>query len=214
VIPATAKWIKTRLHAASRSPTNSDNREIPVRRSLSPYNHSVAIASSRKSKNYMVGSKKSKEKAEKRGRGRPVLIQRSIVLGQADHYRIVLHQFWPKLGTRLLAARSAKEIVAAVREDAVGISGGMVQFADLILKILRDPKFPRARPKSQIHFLADSLGGQGFVTPRRSREICAEERSKVKHVILRREYYIECSCGYEGPARDGACRNCGSRELS
>jgi hypothetical protein len=52
------------------------------------------------------------------------------------------------------------------------------------------------------------------VTPRRSREICAEERAKIRHVIVRREYYIECSCGYEGPARDGACRNCGTRELS
>lgn len=162
----------------------------------------------------MVRSKGSQKNVEKRGRGRPVLIQRSFVLGQADHYRIVLHQFWPKLGARLLSAQSAKEIVSAVREEAVGISGSLIQFAGLILKILRDPKFPHARSKSQIHFLADSLGGQGFVTPRRSREICAEERSKVKHVIVRREYYIECSCGYEGPARDGACRNCGSGELS
>jgi hypothetical protein len=126
----------------------------------------------------------------------------------------VLQQFWPKLGPRLLVVQSAKEIVSAVREEAVGISGSMVQFADLILKVLRDPKFPRTRAKSQIHFLADSLGGQGFVTPRRSREICAEERSKVRHVIVRREYYIECSCGFEGPARDGGCRNCGSGELS
>lgn len=110
----------------------------------------------------MAGSKKLQENAKKRGRGRPVLIERSIVLGQADHYRVVLLQFWPKLGPRLLAARSAKEIVAAVREDAVSISGSMVQFADLILKILRDPKFPRARSKSQIHFLADSLGGRAL----------------------------------------------------
>jgi hypothetical protein len=162
----------------------------------------------------MVRSKQSQKNAEKRGRGRPVRVAHSFVLGQADHYRIVLQQFWPKLGPRFLAAHSANEIVSTVRQEAVGISGSTIQFADLILKILRDPKFPRTRAKSQIHFLADSLGGQGFVTPRRSREICAEERSKVKHVIVRREYYIECSCGYEGPARDGACRNCGSGELS
>jgi len=66
----------------------------------------------------------------------------------------------------------------------------------------------------QIHFLADSVAGQGFVTPRRSREICAEERAKKKYFIVRREYYIECSCGYKGPALDGACRDCGTWELS
>ncbi|MGC2170518.1 MAG: hypothetical protein WA555_20185 [Candidatus Sulfotelmatobacter sp.] len=136
------------------------------------------------------------------------------MLGQADHYRVVLLQFWPKLGPRLLAAQSPEEIVTAVREDASGITASVVPLSELILKILRDPKFPRARSVSQIHFLADSLGGQGLVTPRRSREICAEDRSKVRHVIVRREYYIECSCGYQGPARNGACRNCGTGELS
>jgi len=168
----------------------------------------------RRGKSYMAQKKTSPESREKRGRGRPRHIDRSIVVGQADHYRVVLHQFWPKLGPRLLAAQSPEEIVRAVREDAAGITGSLVPFSELILRILHDPKFPHARSTSQIHFLSDSLGGQGFVTPRRSREICAEERTKVRHVIVRREYYIECSCGYEGPARDGACRNCGTGELS
>lgn len=162
-----------------------------------------------------MAQKKSSEKPkEKRRRGRPPNIDRSFLLGQADHYRVVLLQFWPKLGPQLLAAQSPEEIVRAVREDAPGIKASVVPFSELILKILRDPKFPRARSASQIHFLSDSLGGQGFVTPRRSREICAEERSKVRHVIVRQEYYIECSCGYQGPAFDGACRNCGTGELS
>ena len=162
-----------------------------------------------------MAQKKSSEKTnEKRGRGRPRHIDISILLGQADHYRLALPQFWKKLAPRFLAAQSAEEIVTAISEDAIGMSGSLVPFSELILKIVGDPKFPQARSKSQIHFLADSLGGQGFVTPRRSREICAEERVKVGHVIIRREYYIECSCGYEGPARDGACRNCGTGELS
>jgi hypothetical protein len=125
-----------------------------------------------------------------------------------------LPQFWSKLGPRLLAAKSSGEIGATIRELAAGVSASMVPYSELILKIVRDPKFPAARPTSQIHFLADSLGGQGFVTPRRSREICAEERSKVRHAIVRQEYYIECSCGYAGPALDGACRDCGTGELS
>jgi len=152
--------------------------------------------------------------ADHRGRGRPPHIDHSIVAGQADHYRVVLPQFWPKLGPRLLAAQSPEEITRATNDEATGISGSLVPFAELILKIVRDPKFPRARSTSRIHFLADSLGGQGLVTPRRSREVCAEERSNKRHVIVRREYYIECSCGYEGPAFDGACRKCGTGELS
>lgn len=162
----------------------------------------------------MAQKKSSGKPKEERRRGRPPNVDRSFLLGQADHYRIVLLQFWAKLGPRLLAAQSSEEIVRAVREDAPGITGSAVPFSELILKIVHDPKFPRTRSASQIHFLSDSLGGQGFVTPRRSREICAEERGKVRHVIVRREYYIECSCGYHGAALDGACRNCGTGELS
>jgi hypothetical protein len=149
-----------------------------------------------------------------RKRGRPPRIDGSIVIGAANAYHAWFLQFWSKLGPRLLTAQSPEEITRAVREEAMGISASLAPFSELILKIVRDPKFPRTRAKSQIHFLADSLAGQGFVTPRRSREICAAERTKVKHIIVRREYYIECSCGYEGPALDGACRNCGAAELS
>ena len=152
--------------------------------------------------------------SKKRGRGRPANIDPSVVVGSADTYRLWFKQFWSKVGPRLLAARSSEEIARAVRENAPDISVSLAPHSELILKILRDPKFPAVRSTSQIHFLADSLGGQGFVKPRRSREICAEERNKVRHVIVRQEYYIECSCGYTGPALDGACRECGTGELS
>lgn len=151
---------------------------------------------------------------ERRKRGRPPRTDRTIVIGSASAYRAWFSQYWPKLGPRILAAQSSKEISKAIEEDAVGISASLAPFSHLILKIVRDSDFPRARAKSQIHFLADSLAGQGFVTPRRSREICAEERKRVTHFIIRREYYIECSCGYKGPALDGACRDCSSGELS
>jgi hypothetical protein len=105
-------------------------------------------------------NKISQESQDKRGRGRPRHIDCSIVVGQADHYRTVLHQFWPKLGPRLLAAQSPEEIVKAVREDAAGIAGSLMQFSELIRKILHDPKFPHARLASQVHFLSDSLGGR------------------------------------------------------
>lgn len=153
-------------------------------------------------------------RSKKRGRGRPAKIEPSTVVGAADAYRVWLAQFWPKLGPGLLAAKSSAEISTALREFASSVSASLLPHSELILDILRDPRFPTVRPVSQMHFLADSLGGQSFVTPRRSREICSEERSRVRHVIVRQEYYIECSCGYTGPALDGACRDCGTGELS
>ncbi len=97
-----------------------------------------------------------------------------------------------------------------------GMIGGMkdLDFSTRVFEIIRDPSFPRVRSKSQIHFLADSLGAEGRVTYRRSREICAKERKKVRHKILRRDYYIACSCGYEGPALNDACQKCGTAEVS
>jgi hypothetical protein len=152
--------------------------------------------------------------SKKRGRGRPAHIESSVVVRSADTYRLWFDQLWSKLGPRLLASRSSEEITKAIRENAPDVSVSLAPHSELILKIVRDPRFPAIRSASQIHFLADSLGGQGLVKPRRSREICAEERSKVRHVIVRQEYYIECSCGYKGPALDGACRECGTGELS
>jgi len=152
--------------------------------------------------------------SKKRKRGRPAHIEPSVVVGSADIYRLWFKQYWSKLGPRFLAARSAEDVRQAIRENAPGVTGSLAPYLKLILQILRDPRFPAVRSESQIYFLADSLGGQGLVTPRRSREICAEERSRVRHVIVRREYYIECSCGYKGPALDGACRECGTGELS
>jgi hypothetical protein len=163
-------------------------------------------------KNFMPDNKSSDQLTKKRGRGRPRHIDPGIVVGSADHYRTVFLQFWPKLGPRLLAAQSPEEIAKAICEEAAGISTSLAPYSELLLRIVRDLKFPRLRSTSQIHFLADSLGGQGFVTPRRSREICAEERAEKRHFIVRREYYIECSCGYKGPALDGACRDCGTGE--
>jgi len=158
--------------------------------------------------------KSSNQPAKKPGRGRPRKIDPWIVVGAANVYRVQFEQFWPKLGARLLAAQSSDEVASALREEADGISATLPPLSKLIFKVKNDPKFPRERSASQIHFLADSLGGQDLVTPRRSREICAQERAKRKYVIVRREYYIECSCGYNGPALDGLCRDCRTGELS
>ncbi len=78
----------------------------------------------------------------------------------------------------------------------------------LVFKAVHHPKFPKRRDP-QINYLADSLAALGRVRPKRSREIVAQElakeRAKLKHRVLRREFYIECTCGYQGPAYKGKC---------
>src|SRR5579871_4822431 len=153
------------------------------------------------------------EFAEKNRPGRPRKIDPHIVVGTADVFRSQLVQAWPILGRQLLDASSPVELWEVVKSGR-GIISQMDDFlfSERIFEIIHDPKFPKLRTKSQIHFLADSLGGCGLVKPRRSREICAEKRAKEQHVIVRRDFYIECTCGYAGPAVNGACQKCGTLE--
>jgi len=82
-----------------------------------------------------------------------------------------------------------------------------------VFLLIRRRKFPK-RKKAQINFLADLLGGRPDSSLRRSRDICEEERAKQRrksrHKIIRNEFYIERTCGYQGPALDNACRSCGA----
>src|SRR5262249_39457740 len=77
-------------------------------------------------------------------------------------------------------------------------------------------KFPKASLERKMRHLADSVAAEGFLTPRRSRDGCLEERKRQTQLgmILRREFYIECTCGYQGPAKGGGCRQCGTNRLS
>ncbi len=149
----------------------------------------------------------------KRRRGRPEKIPRSWVIGRAGNYRRSLSGVWPRLSGPLLAAKTEEQVVAALENHAQPYAGGFVGLASDILTLIRDRGFPK-RAKAQIGFLADSLPGRPEITARRSRDICAEERAeqraKSPHRILRKEFYIECSCGYKGPARDNACKKCGA----
>ncbi len=82
-----------------------------------------------------------------------------------------------------------------------------------ILALIRDASLPK-RAKAQIGFVADSLAGRPNIEFRTSRDICVKERkrrrAKSPHKIVRKEFYVECSCGYEGPARNSACQKCGA----
>lgn len=69
------------------------------------------------------------------------------------------------------------------------------------------------RREAQINFVADSLAGLGWITPRRSRDICDQERAIKKRAdkIIRYEFYIECYCGYKGRSHDPGCPKCGAK---
>ena len=151
--------------------------------------------------------------SEKRGRGRPRKGRRSEIRGRADNDRFIFGQVWDRLWPKLSQAQTDQEVINAfVKEAQPYAPQFMPGLANLVFRIIHEPKFPRRR-EAQINFLADSLAGLGYVTPRRSRDICLEERMKEKraHHILRYEYYIECSCGFQGNSRDHACPKCGAK---
>ena len=152
--------------------------------------------------------------SRKRGRGRPEGIPRSWVIGHAENYRYMFTEVWPRLAGPLMDAQTMAEVISAINNYGQPYAGEFVpRLASDILHLIRDPDFPN-RPEARIGFLADSLGGRPSVEFRTSRDICGKERArehaKSPHKIIRKEFYIECSCGYKGPARDNACRKCGA----
>jgi hypothetical protein len=150
--------------------------------------------------------------SKKQGRGRPESIPRSWVIGHADNSRSNLAQVWPQLCDPLLAAQTEGEVTAAFENYGRPYAEEYVpRLVRDILALIRDPSFPK-RAKARIGFLADSLAGRPSVEFRTSRDICVKERAKQRarspHKIIRKEFYIECECGYQGPALDDACRKC------
>jgi hypothetical protein len=85
-----------------------------------------------------------------------------------------------------------------------------------ILEWVLEGKFPKTNLERKMRHLAESVAAEGFLTPRRCRDVCLEERKRQAKLgmILRREYYIECTCGYRGPAKGGGCPKCGTKRLS
>jgi hypothetical protein len=146
----------------------------------------------------------------KRGRGRPVKVVPSAVRGRADNWRVFLARLWPDLEAPLLAAESPDDVSKAFQTALPG-NNEFPPHAEVIFRTLKEPNFPN-RKKARINFLADSSAGLGIVTPRRSRDICAEERADdvQRHQILRYEYWVQCSCGYKGISQGDRCKKCGA----
>ena len=143
----------------------------------------------------------------KRPRGRPG-VRPSEIRGRGDHYRLIFRQIWQDVGQALLKARSEEEVIRAF-DASPNYKMEFMPVASLILRVLRDPRFPK-RSEPQRNFLADSLAGRGLISPRRSRDICDQDRKIKVHHIIRQDYYIECTCRYQGPAYYGQCPKCGT----
>jgi hypothetical protein len=138
-------------------------------------------------------------------------VPRSEIVGRAANYRGIFSNIWDTVGRQLLRAESEESVGKAFELEAQ-YKAEFSPIAGLILKVLREKKFPKTR-KAQINFLADSLAGRDWISPRRSRDICEAERKKPFTYIIRQDFYIECSCGYEGPAYYKACPKCGAESL-
>jgi hypothetical protein len=114
---------------------------------------------------------------------------------------------------QLLASKTLEDVERAFESRPLSLQNEFRPMFPLILQVLCERSFPK-KTETQLDFLADSIAARGAVAPRTSREICEKERAKQRrksrHRILRHEYYVECSCGYKGPARDNACRKCGA----
>jgi hypothetical protein len=161
-------------------------------------------------------------------RGRPPKMAASEIVGRANSWRKMFWQAYLQTyknsernkwvrdkphqwALSLLAAKDAEEAERALESSPQ--KSTLVRLIPLILEVLKERGFPK-RPKLALDYLVDSIAGEGVVSPRRSRDICAqyraEQRGKSRHRIIRYEYYVECSCGYKGPALNNACRKCGA----
>jgi hypothetical protein len=186
--------------------SRSKRRKVP-RNSKSPYPKSSAQLAERsnRSKSILTGVQKKAGPKEKIGRAE--VANRAYDLKLT--FEIAGNQLdWPKL----VASKSTEEVEAAFETMDEGYRRKTLSRADLILKCLRDHQFPKLNRKAQEQFIAESLAGDGRISLRRSRDICQEERARKKRqgTILRREFYIVCSCEYEGPALHDTCPECGA----
>lgn len=153
-----------------------------------------------------MANKKSLGKPPKRTvRGRPPILDPHVVWSNANTYRVLIENYWPHLEP-LLETQDEQQ-VCSVLEEGFPSNDNLTRLASLMVKAMKEPRFPTGK-KARINFLADSIAAYGLVTLRRSREICSAQRDVVVHTILRYEYWIVCSCGYEGHSENHRCKNC------
>jgi hypothetical protein len=148
-------------------------------------------------------------------RGRPRIEQYATISGHAANYRSMLSEKWPDLGKPLMSCQRAEDVTEAFQKHAQPYAEEFVpRLTSDIFELMRGAKFPQ-RANAQIKYIAESVAGRPNVTFRTSRDVCAklraEEGAKSPHRIIRKEFYVECECGYKGPAKNDACQKCGAQ---
>ena len=146
--------------------------------------------------------------SEKRPRGRPGTNKAGIAY-LASRLINGFERSWDSLEGPLLKARTEAQVKSALSHAKPYVQQDLRNHLSLIPKICREATFP-TRSKARMRYLAESLAGRGEVSPRRSRDICAYMRKHPPTQILRREFYIVCSCGYEGHSLHECCPDCGA----
>jgi hypothetical protein len=138
------------------------------------------------------------------------MVSASAVRSRADNWRVSLAGLWPDLESPLLAAESPEDVSKAFQAALPG-NNEFPNYSEVIFRTLKAKNFPKKK-KARINFLADSSAGLGIVSPRRSRDICAEERAAdvLRHQIVQYEYWVRCSCGYKGISQNHGCKKCGA----
>jgi len=111
---------------------------------------------------------------------------------------------------KFVSATSEEDLHNAMKNADSRARELLLQHPNLLLATLLDKQFPKQSRKAREQFIADSLAAEGRVSIRRSRDVAQSKRSAIhkQGKIIRREFYIECSCGYEGPAFHDACPHC------
>ena len=146
-------------------------------------------------------------------RGRKSQVHVSELRNRAYDFKLILEVNRKRIDwARLLEASSEQDLGDVLKEAHNRARERLLYKPELLLRTLKDKKFPKQDRDAQERFIADSLAAEGRVSIRRSRDIVQRDRSarKKRGKILRREFYVECSCGYTGPALNDACPECGA----
>jgi hypothetical protein len=126
-------------------------------------------------------------------------VRLSEICNRAYDLKLILETNRDKFDwNRLLAARSEAEVDLVLGGKFDRAEELLLQKLGLLPSVLGDKQFPKKNRDAQEQFIADSLAASGRVSIQRSRDLVQRERSagKKRGKILRREFYIECSCKY------------------